>query len=75
MGKLFCYTYIIEIKENETMTKEIKKEYIKFRVQWGLKNWSKLKEQGKSDRYIFGQMDKASLKEFGGTLDELIKNN
>lgn len=53
------------------MNKELKKEYIKFRVQWGLKNWNKYKEQGKSDRYIFGKMNEASKKEFGGTLQEL----
>lgn len=54
------------------MNNELKKEYIKFRVQWGLKNWSKYKEQGKSDRYIFCKMNEASKKKFGGTLQELM---
>ena len=55
--------------------KQIKKDYIKFRVQWSLKNWGKLKEQGKSDRQIYGEIDKASRKEFGGNLQELMLDN
>lgn len=51
---------------------QIKKDYIKFRVQYSLKNWGKLKEQGKSDRQIYGEIDKASKKEFGGNLQELM---